>query len=108
MAINLVASTTLAGTNGGTSSAVDTTGANLLVLSAAYFSTITVSDSKGNTWVPLTVRGSGPIHQLFFVASPVVGTGHTFTVTGTGIYVGVVVHAYNGSGGPPTFQLMSY
>ena len=78
---------------------------NLLVLSVGYFATITVSDSKSNVWVPLTPHTAGSAkHQFFFAANPVVGTGHTFTVTGAAVYPGLVVHAYAGSVRAPVFE----
>lgn len=64
----------------GTSAAVDTTGATLLIAVASTFvNPTTVSDSKGNSWTALTLRGTGSAVQLFYAVNPTVGTGHTFT-----------------------------
>jgi hypothetical protein len=103
MAITLVASTTInpAGTGGGTSPAIDTTGATLLVVSVSWFfaaGTPVVSDTKGNTWVGLTQHTtSNGNHRFFYVLVPTVGTGHTVTVTGTTIYAVGVVYAFAGA-----------
>lgn len=89
------------GIGGGTTSAIDTTGSKLIVLSVSKWTTgaISVSDSKGNTWVPLTERGSGstPTNRLYYCENPIVGSGHTFTVTGSSVYIALGILAFNGS-----------
>jgi hypothetical protein len=85
MAIALVVNTEFASpnTNGGTTGAIDTTGATLLVVHVSDVDgTGTISDSKGNTW--LTGRaglGLGPYSAIYYAENPTVGSGHTFTVT---------------------------
>src|SRR5262252_10214264 len=102
MAIALVASIqSTTAQNGGTSGAIDTTGANLLVLSLGYYGTPTVSDSKGNTWVPLTAHvgasGTGIGHRIYYAKNAVVGTGHTITVTGTNTWPVIAFYAFSGA-----------
>lgn len=67
-----------------TTAAIDTTGADLLVVSVAHFNTVTgsVSDSKSNTWQPLTVTDNGSFtdSSLFYCVGGTVGSGHTFTI----------------------------
>ena len=69
-----------------TSSSIDTTGADFLLVAVAYYAqgTLpTVSDSKTNTWQALTAydnAGTSNV-RLFYSYNPTVGTGHTFTVT---------------------------
>lgn len=93
----LVANGAVAGPNGGTTAAVDTTGATFLVAFVAGIGTRTVSDSKTNTWVPLTDEGgTDPSGRLFYVTNPTVGTGHTFTVSGTSIFATLCVQAHSG------------
>jgi len=107
MAITLAASVTFGGVDGGISAAIDTTGAKLLVISVGYFATIgTVSDSKGNSWTPLTERttGSTAKHRFYYVLNPVVGTGHTFNVFGINTFLGYVVHAYANPAGALIFE----
>lgn len=70
-----------------TTAGITTTGATLLVVAVSSWalSTVgTVSDSKGNTWTPLTAQpvASDARAQLFYATNPVVGTSHTFTYTG--------------------------
>jgi hypothetical protein len=86
MAIALVAETDDEGGSGGaTLSAIDTTGASLLiaVLScwAGGVSAATVpTDSKSNTWTALTARGGAAAWtRIFYSVNPSVGTGHTMT-----------------------------
>lgn len=93
------------GSTGGASTAIDTTGANLIVLSVSSYAGgtgLTVSDSKGNTWTPLTQKsGVNARCRLYYCASPVVGTGHTFSVTGTGIYPAFDALAFSGAAASP-------
>ena len=105
MAFTLVASVGTGGTSTGvTSSAIDTTGATLLVVSVSWAgatSAITVSDSKGNTWTPGTLHnlGTNIYHQFFYCClNPAVGTGHTMSATigGSNFWPSMVVHAFSG------------
>lgn len=74
--------------NGFTTSAFDTTGADFLI--AVYggaSGSFTISDSKSNTWTALTqgthffgIRAC----QIFYAFNATTGTGHTFTISGTG------------------------
>jgi hypothetical protein len=106
MAITLVSSVAASlGDNGGATSAIDTTGATLLAFSVSWFrgfgGSITLSDSKGNTYAPLADRRSGDVsHQWFLCLAPAsVGAGHTFSVTGSGTGPVVAVYAFAGVGG---------
>lgn len=73
-----------------TTPAIDTTGADLLVVTYTRFFDVgpaatPITDSKGNTWVASTAElgdpgGLGFVRQ-FHAANPIVGTGHTFTFT---------------------------
>jgi hypothetical protein len=102
MAITLVASRVdTPGANGGATSAINTTGANLLVLSVSWYAagttTLNVSDSKGNTWIPLTLRNTATTaHRFYYAKNATVGTGHTVTVSATGIYPVLAFHAFSG------------
>ena len=90
MAITLGQHTTFTAPGGGsgpfTSSAINTSGNNLLLFGVSYLDsagTPTVSDSKGNTWVQCSI-GSGVYVAsavMFYCKNPTVGSGHTFTVT---------------------------
>ena len=72
-----------------TSSAIDTTGSSLLIFGimtinpSGAIGINSISDSKSNTWTPLTVYGNGSLDnvQLYYVSSPTVGTNHTVTVS---------------------------
>lgn len=63
------------------SSNIDTTGASLLVVGISANAAPAIVDSKGNTWVPLTIRDTGTRNQvqLFYAWKPIVGTAHNFT-----------------------------
>jgi len=92
--------------NGFTTSAIDTSGADLIVLSIGYYNginTATVSDSKSNTWTALTQRvaTNNCAHRLFYCASPTVGTGHTFTLTGNSTFGAMQVQAFSGAAASP-------
>lgn len=115
MAIAVVTSTTIpGGANGGTSSSIDTTGVTLIVIAISRYTAggaLTVSDSKGNTWTALTEKASGSAvfcaSRLYYCASPTVGSGHTFTNGGTGIYAAGVVIALSGTHASSPFDQQS-
>jgi hypothetical protein len=82
---------------GGTTSGINTTGATLLVVAlAGYQGTPTISDNKGNSWTYKTASGGTYEVQFAYCLSPNVGTGHTFTLTGSGIYPACQVYAFSG------------
>ena len=86
-----------------TTSAVDTTGANLLVVVTGDEG-FSVSDSKGNTWtlaVQAAASGS-PYSRIYYCYNPTVGSGHTFTVGLS--YGAIAVAAYSGSDSSPLDQ----
>lgn len=110
MTINFVSGTTKQGNGGFTTSAIDTTGADLIVLSltcshtasAAFVASI--SDSKGNTWLNtggiFQVDGSGNADStIVYCINPTVGSGHTLTGGGGGILQSMCVAAYSGAAG---------
>jgi hypothetical protein len=103
MAFSFINALTAAlGSMGGTTTALDTTGANLLVVSVAYYTGFggapVVSDSKSNTWSGLTARGPGNTKQRFFYAkNATAGAAHTFTVTGGTIYPSAIILAVAGA-----------
>lgn len=97
MTIALLTHVTAAGLNGATSGSIDTTGASLLVIAVAYGGTITVSDSKSNTWTALTeYANSGQKQRIYYAANPTVGAGHTFTVSGTGVVAAFAASSWSG------------
>jgi hypothetical protein len=84
-----------------TTGAINTTGADLIVLALAYDSASTASDSKGNTWtfVGSYNTGAGQIIALYYCQNPTVGSGHTFS--GSLSYGAVAVSAFSGSTSSP-------
>jgi hypothetical protein len=94
---------TTPGTNGSTTSAMDTTGANLLVVVASQYSGVSpgaVSDSKGNTWTALTGQTGGNSYaRMFYSQGGTVGTGHVFSYSGG--FSTFVVLAFSGAAASP-------
>lgn len=86
------------GGGGGTSTSIDTTGANFLVANLVIINggSATLTDSYGNTWTALTSYGNSTQAQLYYVASPTVGTGHTFTITGSSQFPALAVASFSG------------
>lgn len=90
-----------------TTIAIDTTGANLLIVIVNQFKTNigTLTDSKGNVWVGLTSQSdvaSTNFSRIFYCSSPLVGTGHTFTLTAGGVIAGgIYVQAWSGAAAVP-------
>jgi hypothetical protein len=83
-----------------TSSAINTTGANLLVAYAVAFAAVPTvpNDSKGNVYVACGSDATiGNSHgRIFYVANPVVGSGHTVT-TMTGSFPTLFISAWSGA-----------
>jgi len=106
VSISLVAHTGFGNPNssgGATSSALNTTGATLLVMTnMAYSTTQSVSDSLSNSWQALTQQCAGSVSclTLYYVYNPTVGSGHTFTCTGS--YAYCTVSAWSGTSTAPT------
>jgi YD repeat-containing protein len=75
----------LGSSNSVTTAAINTTGANFLVIALSYSTgaTPTLSDNKGNTWTPLTTSAvTGTVtERLYYASNAVVGSGHTFSNT---------------------------
>lgn len=91
-----------------TTSAIDTTGANLLIAYVneytGYSHSFAVSDSKSNTWTPLTAKddASSNYSQLFYCAGPTVGSGHTFSIGNGGAGNPIIaVQAWSGANVSP-------
>ncbi len=90
----LISSTKKAGT--GTSPAIDTSTAKSI--HAVICGAVPVgglSDNKGNTYVERTPKGSignDSETSLWDCLNPIVGTGHTFTITGTATAVIIEAH----------------
>src|SRR4051794_24890452 len=104
MAFALIAHAAANGNNSvATTGGIDTTGAGLLVAAVATYSgSATVSDSKGNTWSPLTRYGAGGNKiQMFWSPPSTVGAGHTFTATSAGFSATIAVAAYSGQAATP-------
>lgn len=80
MAIAFVNSTEIpGGSSGGTSSPIDTTGANLLIVSGSWFITdAPPQDSFNNTWVEAVTESDSNFGlSIYYVLNPTVGPGHT-------------------------------
>lgn len=87
--------------NSVTTSGITTTGANLIVISCAWYTAatfeVTISDSNGNTWTALTGSSANNYRsRIYYCVSPVVGSGHTFTASGTGTAPSISVQAWSG------------
>lgn len=95
MAISLVAHTLTQ--SGSTTSAINTTGATLLVMCIGYYGgsggSVAPTDSKSNTWVHLSDQGVAAIPgagTVYYVINPIVGTSHTFTDTSSQATIAVM------------------
>jgi hypothetical protein len=88
------------GINTATTTGIDTTEANLLVVQASSYSVRaipTITDSKGNNWIQLnSYKGAVCMSTLFYCVNPTVGSNHTFTITITGGYPSLAVAAFSG------------
>lgn len=102
MAFVLIASTgQVLGPDGGTTTTgIDTAGANLIVVQVSQQAGVaSITDNKGNTgWTASTrYSGTGATETFFYYfVSPAVGSGHTFTLSGSGQYSCINVLAFSG------------
>ena len=108
----LVAHGTAGGNTGATTSGLNTTGANFLIIGLGYFpgNTITISDSvnggAGNTWTALTAYAGTLAAQMWYVQNPTnVGANHTFSFSATGaVYGNMAAEAWSSMATSGVFQ----
>lgn len=100
MSFSLLAHTSTFGTNGGTTSAINTTGANLIVLVLSSQGAVmgTFSDSQGNTYINVTDEpASSGSSQIWYCSSPSTSASHTFTVSGANLFAWMGVMVFSGA-----------
>lgn len=103
MGWTLVAHTIKQVASGGATDAIDTTGANLIVVTisnSASGSPVTAnfSDSASNTWSTLTGRGTGGQRvRGFYCLNPTTSATHTFNYTEASSASTVTVQAWSGA-----------
>ncbi len=109
MAFSLIAHVaSQGGANGTTSSGIDTSSANLIIICSTDNNTAgSVSDSKGNTWTSLTaiISGSGTRTRLHYCLNPIVGTGHTFSFSFASSFAAISVSAWSGANTSSVFDV---
>lgn len=87
-----------------TTSAKDTTGADLIAGGIAGNAAAgTVTDNKGNTYSYGTDQQTSQHHRQFYTQAPTVGSGHTLTGGTTTVY-GLAYQAFSGSTTSPYDQ----
>ncbi len=111
MAITAVANVIFAssGPDGGTSTAIDTRGANLFVAMLSQYHGGTtlgdVSDSKSNVWLPLTAyfhSANLSWVRLYYCVNPIIDAAHTFSTSGcVATYPVLAVNVYKGVASSP-------
>jgi hypothetical protein len=94
-----------------TTSAVNTTGANLIVIQASNYAVQaapTITDNKSNTWTALTAQAGSVVRgTLYYCLNPTVGSGHTFTITSTGGYPSLSILAFSGVATTSAFDVQN-
>jgi hypothetical protein len=111
MAFSFIAGVGVQGSQtGGTTAAINTTGADLIVLILASVSgggSASISDSKSNTWTPRTDQGHGSNgggSRIYDCVPTSVGSGHTFTASAAFMYGGIFVLSFSGAHASPFDQ----
>jgi hypothetical protein len=111
MAYSTIAHTIKSSTTGNTvtTSAIDTSGADFIVLAVMDYTGATISsisDSKGNSWNQLSSGNGSSIARgtLYWSRPSSVGAGHTFTATGSSNFPTVIVEAWSDSAASPFDQ----
>ena len=93
------------GANGGTTSAIDTTGADILFIVASRYGlgseAFPPSDNKGNTWQNCNqYQSTSPADatmRIWYAKNAIVGSGHTFTYSASSCYPQIDILAFSGS-----------
>ncbi len=104
MAFTLIAHASAAPVLGVTTAGpIDTTGAKLIVITTGQLlviSDVAPTDNKGNIYTPRTPRGIAYLVQSWECINPIVGVGHTFSITGgtINIYPAITVQAWSATG----------
>ncbi len=105
--ISIIAHTAAGSTNGTsvTTSSIDTSTANLIIISISSTSGTNVpTDSKGNTWTLIRTDTASTLRcKMFYCVNPTVGTGHTFS-TGSSTFPTICVLAVNNANATPLDQ----
>lgn len=115
-AYTLVVSTIAGNNTGGgdtvTTSTIDTSTADFIVLFVTTYSGApTVSDSKSNTWTPLTSywanTNNAQLAKFYYCVAPTVGSGHTFTFSNNAAptQLSIAVLAFTGAKQTSPFDL---
>lgn len=102
---------TTGGANGGTTAAIDCTGANLIIRSLEWFaggSITSNTDSSGNSYgSPIITQGGGAGNNavsIYAVVNPTVSSSQTFSVAGVGSFPTISIECWNDSSGTPAFD----
>lgn len=108
MAYAKIASASAAANTAATTSGIDTTGADLIVIGVSGWTsnldTTAPTDSKGNTWTAIRYQAGGDSAvKMWYCYNPTVGSGHTFTHGGT-TYATICVIAFSGAASSPLDQ----
>lgn len=93
-------------TNGAIVSALNTSTANALFATVSSYlanAEPTLSDFYSNIWIPLTAQTIGGLlrQRLWYCAGAIVGSGHTFTVSGTASFPALCVAAFSNVNASP-------
>lgn len=87
------------GVNGWTTTGtLDTSASNLIVVGVGFATgtTPSVSDNKGNTYAARTAySGAAVAVKLFYIYNAAVGTGHSWTLAGTGIVASMAILTFS-------------
>lgn len=107
MAFTYITSTSLGVVSSRTSSAIDTTGADLIVIACSHFDSPVPSftDSNSNTYtLAKTQLNTTSGVSIFYCYAPTVGASHTFTVDASSQFRSFYVFAFSGAASSPLDQ----
>jgi len=100
--ISFVSHVSAAGASTATTSSINSTGVNLIVIGITSYNTFpTVSDSYSNTWTQLSSSTASSLAKcrLFYCINPTVGSGHTFSFSSSNTYSTINVLAFSNATG---------
>lgn len=97
------------GANGGTTSAINCSGANFVAVEVHYYTgssgAPSVSDSSGNSYTALTNHGTSSLAiRMFYAQNATTSSSFTVAVSGTSIYASATVVCFSGMATSGVFQ----
>lgn len=109
---HIISAAVAAAANGTSSASTDSSGGNFIFVTVSSYATAAapaLNDNKGNTYTARAATVNSDVRlQTFWCSSAVCGTGHVWTLSGTGSYSQAFISVFAAAGGLVVDQSSSY